>query len=33
MKHGGYLFVGHSESLHGMDLPLEQTATTVYRKM
>ncbi|MGC9195930.1 MAG: CheR family methyltransferase [Syntrophobacteraceae bacterium] len=32
MKHGGYLFVGHSESLHGMDLPLEQTGTTVYRK-
>ncbi len=32
MKHGGYLFVGHSESLHGMDLSLEQTAATVYRK-
>ena len=29
---GGYLFVGHSESLHGMDLPLVQTATTIYRK-
>ncbi len=29
---GGYLFVGHSESLHGMDLPLAQTATTIYRK-
>jgi chemotaxis protein methyltransferase CheR len=36
MKHmlsGGYLFVGHSESLHAMDLPLEQTGTTVYRKL
>ena len=30
---GGYLFVGHSESLHGMDLPLEPIATTVYRKV
>lgn len=29
---GGYLFVGHSENLHGMDLPLIQTSTTVYRK-
>jgi chemotaxis protein methyltransferase CheR len=29
---GGYLFVGHSESLHGMDLPLVQAATTIYRK-
>ena len=29
---GGYLFVGHSESLHGMNLPLAQTATTIYRK-
>jgi chemotaxis protein methyltransferase CheR len=30
---GGYLFVGHAESLHHMDLPLVQTATTVYRKL
>jgi chemotaxis protein methyltransferase CheR len=30
---GGYLFIGHSESLHGMDLPLTQTAATVYRKV
>ncbi len=30
---GGYLFMGHSESLHGMDLPLVQTAATVYRKV
>lgn len=33
MRPGGYLFVGHSESLHGMDLPLAQTATTIYRKL
>ena len=30
---GGYLVVGHSESLHGMDLPVVQTATTIYRKL
>ena len=29
---GGYLFVGHSESLHSLDLPLVQTATSIYRK-
>ena len=29
---GGYLFVGHSESLHGMNLPLVQAAATIYRK-
>lgn len=28
----GYLFMGHSENLHGMDLPLAQVAPTVYRK-
>ncbi|MDR3553408.1 MAG: protein-glutamate O-methyltransferase [Syntrophobacteraceae bacterium] len=33
MAPGGFLFVGHSESLHGMDLSVEQTATTVYRKL
>jgi chemotaxis protein methyltransferase CheR len=30
---GGYLFIGHSESIHGMDLPLVQTATTIHRKI
>ncbi|MDD4951799.1 MAG: chemotaxis protein CheR [Desulfovibrionaceae bacterium] len=30
---GGYLFIGHSESLAGMDLPLGQAAPTVYRKL
>jgi len=29
---GGYLFLGHSESINGMNLPLTQVATTVYRK-
>ena len=29
---GGYIFIGHSESLHGMDLPLKQLAPTIYRK-
>jgi len=32
MKPGGYIFMGHSETLFGMDLPLEQVAPTVYRK-
>jgi len=30
---GGYLFIGHSESLAGMDLPLEPIAPTVYRRI
>ena len=29
---GGYLFLGHSESLHGCDVPVTQVAPTVYRK-
>jgi chemotaxis protein methyltransferase CheR len=29
---GGYLFVGHSESLHNMDLPLVPIAPALYRK-
>lgn len=29
---GGYLFMGHSETLSGFSLPLRQVATTVYRK-
>lgn len=29
---GGYLFMGHSETLSGFALPLTQVATTVYRK-
>ncbi|MFV0420772.1 CheR family methyltransferase [Oleidesulfovibrio sp.] len=30
---GGHLFIGHSESLSGMNLPLTQVAPTVYRKV
>jgi chemotaxis protein methyltransferase CheR len=30
---GGYLFVGHSESLHQMDLPLAPIAPAIYRKI
>jgi len=29
---GGYMFVGHSESLHHMDLPLLPVAPALYRK-
>jgi chemotaxis protein methyltransferase CheR len=28
----GYLFMGHSETLFGMDVPLVQVAPTIYRK-
>ena len=30
---GGFLFIGHSESLSGMDLPLEQSRPTVFKKL
>ena len=29
---GGYAFVGHSETLHDMDVPLEPVAPALYRK-
>jgi chemotaxis protein methyltransferase CheR len=29
---GGYLFLGHSESMGGLDVPLEQVTATIYRK-
>ena len=29
---GGFLFLGHSESLSGLDVPLVQVASTIYRK-
>ncbi len=32
LKPGGYVFLGHAESLIGMDVPLIHEATTVYRK-
>lgn len=33
LNRGGYLFLGHSESLHGYNTPLTQVAPTVYRKL
>jgi len=30
MKTGGYLFLGHSESILGMDVPFERAASTIY---
>ncbi|OPY80605.1 MAG: Chemotaxis protein methyltransferase [Syntrophorhabdus sp. PtaU1.Bin058] len=30
---GGYVFMGHSETLFGMDIPLAQIIPTVYRKI
>ncbi len=32
LKPGGYLFIGHSESLSGMDLPIRQVAPTVFQR-
>ena len=29
---GGYLFLGHSESIIGFDLPLKQVANTVFQR-
>lgn len=33
LNKGGYLFLGHSETIMGMALPLERVASTVYRKV
>ena len=33
LRRGGYLFIGHSETLHSLDLPLVQSAPTIYRKI
>lgn len=33
LRPGGYLFMGHSETLNGFHLPLRQVITTVYRKI
>ncbi|MCF3638634.1 protein-glutamate O-methyltransferase CheR [Rhizobium sp. TRM95111] len=30
---GGYLYVGHSETITGIDLPVRQVANTVFRKV
>lgn len=32
LKSGGYLFLGHSESMSGMDISLSKLAPSVYRK-
>jgi chemotaxis protein methyltransferase CheR len=32
LSEDGYLFIGHSETLLGMDVPLVQVAPTIYRK-
>ncbi len=31
LKQGGHLFLGHSETVHGFDLPLVRIASTIYR--
>ncbi|MCU1719426.1 CheR family methyltransferase [Pseudomonas sp. 5P_3.1_Bac2] len=33
LKPGGWLMVGHSEALHQHDLPLQQVATSIYRRV
>jgi chemotaxis protein methyltransferase CheR len=30
---GGYLFIGHSESIAGIDLPLKQVSNTVFQRV
>jgi chemotaxis protein methyltransferase CheR len=32
LRPGGYLFLGHSESIHGFDLPLIRMTSTVHRR-
>ncbi|BCS89342.1 CheR family methyltransferase [Pseudodesulfovibrio sediminis] len=33
LKPNGYLFIGHSESLSGMNLPIKQVAPTVFQRL
>lgn len=33
LKSGGYLFIGHSESLFNMKVPVRQIGSTIYRKL
>ena len=33
LRPGGYLFLGHSETIYGFELPLVRIASTVYRKI
>jgi chemotaxis protein methyltransferase CheR len=32
LKPNGYLILGHSESMHGLDVPLNRVSSTIYRK-
>ncbi len=32
LRPGGYLFLGHSETLHGLDVPLLPVGPTIYRR-
>ncbi|MFX4389088.1 CheR family methyltransferase, partial [Acinetobacter baumannii] len=32
LRPGGYLFIGHSESITGIELPLVTVANTIFRK-
>jgi chemotaxis protein methyltransferase CheR len=33
LQPGGYAFLGHSETLHGMDVPLDPIGPALYRKV
>jgi len=33
LKSGGYLFIGHSESILGMDVPLQQIKPTIFKRI
>jgi len=33
LRLGGYLFLGHSETIHGMDLPVRAIAPTIYERI
>jgi chemotaxis protein methyltransferase CheR len=33
LRPGGYLFLGHSESLMGFDLPVVAAANTIFRRI
>jgi chemotaxis protein methyltransferase CheR len=33
LQMGGYLFLGHSETIYGFELPLVRIASTIYRKI
>ncbi|WP_291322287.1 CheR family methyltransferase [Desulfonatronospira sp.] len=33
IEYGGHLFIGHSETLSGMDLPLKQIRPTIYKRI